>query len=112
MSIPIEIEVIASTDCGLDATCTIPASGGLLIREAKGKDSANGNWTGISLTLTNLDTGAIRSSRNQNDSEHVLLPTVVLEGGRYRLQAVQSNFRETCDFTTVRGRVLENSFLD
>ena len=110
MADAIDIQVIDNTTCAFDGTAIIPESGAVLIAEAKGKDSINGNWTGIRVNLTDIDTGAFRSFAAQSDSEQVDLPVVVREGGRYRIQAVQTNFRETCDWTIVRGRVLEPNF--
>ena len=110
MADPIDIQVSTNTACAFDGTATIPECGAVLIAEAKGKDSFNGNWTGIRVNLTDIDTGAFRSFAAQSDTEQVDLPVVVREGGRYRIQAVQSNFHETCEWTIVRGRALEPNF--
>lgn len=112
MSSALDVHVIDSTPCGFEGIVTIPARGGVLIAQAKGKDSSNGNWTGVTLKVTELDTGAFRSSYGQDGSELVTLPMIIRERGRYRIQAIQSNFHETCEFTTVAGRVLEANFFD
>ena len=112
MSRPIEFETILINNCSFDATARIPESGAILIAQASGTDASDGNWTGIRVTVTNLDTGATQSLSARSDSAKVELPVVVKEEGRYRVQAVQSNFRETCESTSVAGRTLVRGFFD
>src|SRR3954469_10815785 len=107
---PIDFEVSVSRPCAFDAIAVIPAGGAVLIAEATGRDAGQGNWTGIGVTITNVDTGAARKVEDRSDSGQVDLPIIIKEAGRYRVQAMQSNFRETCDTTMVSGRTLPPAF--
>jgi hypothetical protein len=109
---PIEFEVTLSKPCVFDAIAVIPAAGASLIATATGTDAGQGNWTGIGVTITNVDTGAVQLVNGRSDSGRVDLPIIVKERGRYRVQAVQSNFRETCETTTVSGRTLPGRFFE
>lgn len=112
MSQPIDMTVIGETNCSFDATARIPKSGALLSGIAKGTNSSDGNWTAIALSVTELDTGAIYHITARSDTEQVDVPLVVRNPGLYRIHAVQSNFRETCEYTRVGGRSLEPLFFD
>jgi hypothetical protein len=110
MTEPIQMNVISQTSCAFDATFKVPPAGALLTCQAKGKDSSNGNWTSIGVTVTEIDTGAVYTNSARNDSELVELHFAIRVPGRYQVHAVQGNFRETCEYTIVSGRKLETGF--
>jgi hypothetical protein len=112
MTTPIDIDVITSTDCSFDGTARVPRGGALFMAEAKGTNSENGNWTAIAVTLTNMGTGAFYRHTAWSGTERVILPIPVQDGGLYRIQVAQDNFRETCQYTRVAGRTLDQGFFE
>jgi len=109
---PLAFQGIHQDNCSFDATTEIPPEGAVLIAAAHGQSDANGNWTAVRVTVTNLDTGGVRTGNRQNDSEDVELVMIVRESGRYRVQAVRSNFREACVETIVAGRTMPGGFFE